>query len=270
MNIHLIYGEDFPQHHLDAAREGIEEMCDLAQTPNLDIRDEKKPPAVMDEFKMAVRKEQFESGGFKNEKVWANLLLCFFMDPENYGQYLSMAAPGPDDKVLYLTQEDLYASGTRWVFGSAFNNDRSTRPINYVSAQSPWRIENGHKLYKKFPQTNEHYRASVFKTVIMHEFGHMLGLLPEYLPNHTQSGKPVYHHHCKHKYCAMSQDTSVMGWLKKTDLRLERSKKDLPPLCPGCLYELTHRGEYKRHPEFYMSSLQEYIIQEKYAKQLVM
>jgi predicted Zn-dependent protease len=254
MKIHLIYKESFPQHYLDAAAEGIAEMYELAQK-DTDIIDDAKPSENIADFENHVYKEQVRVG-WNNRKLETNLLLRGLSFPEVYSNIFNMNAPEPDDKVIYLMESDLYAKGTYWVFGSAMH-------LTGRNVQSVYRIEHAQELYKNFPSMDDTYKSFMFKTLIMHEAGHLLGLTPDYLPNHTESKNPIYHRHCKHKYCVMSQDASVRGWVKKTDLRINRAKKDLPPLCPGCYYELLHNGQYEQNPEGYMRDLKEYSLNQR-------
>ena len=88
-----------------------------------------------------------------------------------------------------------------------------------------------------------------FKTVVMHEFGHLIGLTPDGRRNsYQQLGT-----HCSNGDI-MEQDMSGTG-RAMTINRLERKRRRLPPICKDCIEagkEFFNR-EIQKHNEKYVS-----------------
>ena len=84
-----------------------------------------------------------------------------------------------------------------------------------------------------------------FKTVLMHEFGHVIGLTYEGRKNSVEMFGP----HCADKYglCIMQQRIDG-DYSKITRARLAAKEEGLPPICPDCIEagNKFFRREYER------------------------
>ncbi|MDR1476849.1 MAG: hypothetical protein LBI17_01830 [Rickettsiales bacterium] len=210
-NIHIVYSEKYPAYYALAAIEGISGMCDLAQI-------EYKVPLV--ELNAAETKNiedafyNKRNGKYNEQPFFQNVLPALY-------NWLGLKGDG-SSSIIYLLEGDLYHYAGKgrpyynWVFGAA---------NIYGGIEAPYRIE------RRFKAEPAKARAEIFKTLVMHEIGHTLGLVPESAPSHTRSKKPLFHHHCRHSYCTMSQVVSLAELKRNTDERLARQS----PLCPDCL-----------------------------------
>jgi predicted Zn-dependent protease len=99
---------------------------------------------------------------------------------------------------LFITNKDLYVPGTNYVLGLAIPG------IGAVISS------------KRFSNLYTSLSNECIKTVTMHEFGHVLGLVPEYrlLSVEDSLGK-----HCTNR-CLMRQGLTVNDWVLMTQERL--------------------------------------------------
>ena len=113
---------------------------------------------------------------------------------------------------ILVVKDDLYANGLNFCLGC-------TKPNAFVVIST-----------KRFVDNNNHLDIEGFKTVVMHEFGHMIGLTPTGRKNsHEQLGT-----HCIDDGCIMQQ--RMDGDFRDITLkRLERKSKGLPPICSDCI-----------------------------------
>jgi predicted Zn-dependent protease len=210
-NIHIVYSEKYPAHYSAAAIGGIGDMAKLAQIEykvSLVETNDINTKAINDFF-------YNKRNGKYNER-----LFCIEALPAIY-KWLGLKAD-ENSPLIYLLEGDLYFYAGKglpycsWIFGAA---------SVYGGIETPFRIE---KMFKAEPDS---VKAEIFKTVVMHEIGHTLGLVSTSAPNHTRSKNPIFRRHCRHGYCLMSQNVLIPGFKKKTDIRLSRES----PLCPDCL-----------------------------------
>lgn len=82
-----------------------------------------------------------------------------------------------------------------------------------------------------------------FKTVVMHEFGHTIGLTREGRVNTNENLGA----HCMDAGCIMQQESSG-DFTKITNERLKRKRRGQPPICADCIeegYKFFSRQMYK-------------------------
>ena len=82
----------------------------------------------------------------------------------------------------------------------------------------------------RFVDKNNRLHLENFKTLVQHEFGHILGLtVPRRTNTYEQLGL-----HCLNNHCVMNQQ--MFGNLAEmTEARLTRKRAGLPPICPNCI-----------------------------------
>lgn len=79
---------------------------------------------------------------------------------------------------------------------------------------------------------NPEYMKEVFKTLVMHELGHVFGATWE-MRNHV-SNRDGCGQHCTCPNCIMRTTHGRSGNEKLTDDRLNNKRNGAPPLCPEC------------------------------------
>jgi predicted Zn-dependent protease len=217
-NMHLVYGEKYPAYYTLAAMEGISEMCDLAQIEykvSLVELNEANAKAIDGSF------YNKRNGKYNQSLFYGGVFQCLH-------EYLDIKIS--DEKpLIYLLKGDMYVYNDPnqpyydWVFGGA---------NVFGGIMTPYRID------RRFKSEPPELRAEMFKTIVMHEIGHTLGLLPESAPNYTRSKSPIFHGHCRHGYCIMSQNTRAANEKQRTESRLSRQN----PICDDCLNYLIERN----------------------------
>lgn len=82
----------------------------------------------------------------------------------------------------------------------------------------------------RFLDSNNCLKKEEFKTVLMHEFGHAIGLTPEGRKNSTENLGT----HCLDEYCVMQQRANG-DFSDITYVRLKAKGYGLPPICDDCI-----------------------------------
>jgi len=115
---------------------------------------------------------------------------------------------------ILVTKKDLYANGVNWCLGHSEEN------LGAIVSTA------------RFNRRGE-FALEEFKTVLMREFGHVIGLTNEYRENTESNFGP----HCTNEGCIMQQrvdgDFSYL-----TRFRLEAKRLyGFPPICEDCVEE---------------------------------
>ena len=116
---------------------------------------------------------------------------------------------------ILILKRDLYFNGYNFALGYAATDK--------LAISSVFRIE-------QWLPYDKYMHSEVFKTIVMHEIGHMFGLVNSRRPDVEEN----HGLHCKQPLCIMRQGTSLEPWIKYTNERLGSGK----PLCPNCLHDL--------------------------------
>ena len=113
---------------------------------------------------------------------------------------------------ILVVKDDLYVNNLNFCLGC-------TKPNGFVVLST-----------KRFVDNNNHLDIEGFKTVVMHEFGHMIDLTPNGRYNtHEQLGT-----HCLDEGCIMQQRLDG-DFRAITAERLRRKSMGLPPICEDCI-----------------------------------
>ena len=120
----------------------------------------------------------------------------------------------PHHDILIL-KSDLYDNDVNWCFGYAV--------LGQMAVSSVYRFE-------KWLHNDYSMQRECFKTIIMHEVGHMLGLVNE---NRTDIEYNLGWH-CTNNNCIMRQGLTINAWVQYTHERLNMGKS----LCPHCQSDL--------------------------------
>ena len=137
---------------------------------------------------------------------------------------------------VFVTKHDLYATGMNYCLGfSQENKFAIVSTARFVDENNKLDLEN-------------------FKTVLMHEFGHLIGLTNKKRV-HTQE---LLGAHCTNDGCIMQQRMNG-DYTDLTKARLKRRHLGKPPICDDCIveghkffvrqklaYNLIHEGELSR------------------------
>lgn len=120
---------------------------------------------------------------------------------------------------LFITNRDLFVPGTNFVLGFAIPN------VGAVVST------------KRFASMSLNLASECVKTLTMHEFGHVLGLVPDYRRLNVEEslGK-----HCTNQ-CLMRQGLTVNNWVLMTQDRLNGQ-----PLCDFCQNDLLALSHFNR------------------------
>ena len=117
---------------------------------------------------------------------------------------------------ILITKHDLYGTGP---------DGRLLNFCNGVTKEGRFAIVST----ARFLDENNRLDIDRFQTVVMHEFGHLIGLTPDGRKNsYMQLGT-----HCKNGDI-MKQDMTGTG-REMTENRLRRKRMGLPPICPDCI-----------------------------------
>lgn len=131
-----------------------------------------------------------------------NLMALFYCEPwQDDSKHLD----------LFITNRDLFAPGTNFVLGYALPG------VGAVVST------------KRFANMSLNLACECLKTLTMHEFGHVLGIVPDYRRFNVEEslGK-----HCTNQ-CLMRQGLTVNKWVSMTHDRLRG-----PALCQMCQNDL--------------------------------
>lgn len=114
---------------------------------------------------------------------------------------------------VVILKDDLYDDDTSFVFGYSWGGQAVSSFCRF----------------QKYV-TDKRMQLEVFKTIVMHEVGHMLGLVNE------NRNDIVYSlgWHCTHGKCLMRQGLELNAWIQYTHDRLQSSS----PLCSHCQEDL--------------------------------
>ena len=116
---------------------------------------------------------------------------------------------------IVITKRDLYFEGTNWAFGCA------TRGLMAIASV--------HR-FEQFIAKDKILQNQCFKTIAMHEIGHMFGLVnPKRKDIEENLGG-----HCVNSKCIMRQGLSLQPWIGFTHDRLS----SMNPICPSCQHDL--------------------------------
>ena len=118
---------------------------------------------------------------------------------------------------ILMTHHDLYGQ------------DQRGRPLNFcfgLSCENALSIVSTHR----FIDGNNRLLLENFKTLVQHEFGHILGLtVPGRINTYELLGP-----HCQNDQCVMQQQMSG-NLAEMTEARLSRKHAGLSPICPDCI-----------------------------------
>ena len=115
---------------------------------------------------------------------------------------------------VLITKSDLYASGINYCLGYSQENKFSIVSV------------------ARFFDQNGNLDIENFKTVLMHEFGHLIGLTNEKRAN-TEEKLGA---HCINDGCVMQQRMNG-NFSDITKIRLRRKRFGKPPICQDCIRE---------------------------------
>lgn len=82
----------------------------------------------------------------------------------------------------------------------------------------------------RFLDENGCLKQEEFKTVLMHEFGHVIGLTPSNRKNSEENLGT----HCLDEYCIMQQRANG-DFRDVTQMRMAMKENNLPPICDDCI-----------------------------------
>jgi predicted Zn-dependent protease len=123
----------------------------------------------------------------------------------------------PHLDVLVL-KSDLYDTGKNavsWCFGYGIEGYMAISSVN---------------RFQKWLPNDLALQVECFKTIVMHEVGHMLGL-----PNSNRRDiEDNLGWHCINNNCIMRQGLNIQAWIRITEDRLRSDT----PLCPHCQQDL--------------------------------
>ena len=207
--IHVVYeeGMDVLKPHI---KEALEDMMNCF-------------PACKDKYPIKILGNWYNGTEHHESVRWyvAHAKLCGLKEGRrgqiSTDQYMDDISSDPYAKTIpqwqiLITKEDLYGRGVNWCLGRSEENKGCIISI------------------ARFLDSNNKLDIEGFKTVLMHEFGHIIGLTNENRV-HTEKNLGA---HCTNDGCIMQQRLDG-DFREITQERLRKKRNGQPPICQDCI-----------------------------------
>lgn len=216
--INIIHKSSLQECYIAAARTGISEMMELVGK-KCNINDIALADNLVEEFEENLLSRQPKP----KRRREASMLDADFMLTALFNMKAETTL-GRDSTNLCIIDKDLnYPKINGWIFGIA---------CGHVTIQSIYRMANAGLFSKKLGGISDNHKSEIFKTLLMHELGHLLLPMP---PVKSYDKRPEFRDHCRYRVCLMSQFMSLCELEKLTRIRLGRSS----PLCEFCMSSIS-------------------------------